>query len=232
MRTRKKRDVCIWRPVVGAAALGIFAFSVTVYGDPVSRLASLQGKELGPGQRIIEIQPPIGYQKALRPGPGIMEEELEAIPQDLPIVVVQIMDDASTAVGRVANASATATVFQQDTDTGFAHFFKSVDDVGIAGIPPHYIANQMFFGNGFAPGGVISGYDLLVFNSSRSSGTAVLEVELWTGDPLGAEDVVCGDPPTVIAGTQATFSNLPQGLDICPGGTGKDRADECVGMLQ
>jgi hypothetical protein len=194
-------------------------------------LASLRGKELRPGQRIVEIQPPIGHQTLPR-GPRIMEEELEPIPQDLPIVVVQIMDDASIAVGRVANALATATVFQQDHDTSFFRPMKSVDDAGLAGLPPHYIANQMFFGNGFAPGGVISGYDLLVFNSSRSSGTAQLEVELWTGDPLGAKDTACGDPPAPIAGTHATFSNLPQAAELCPGGHGKDRADECLGMLQ
>jgi hypothetical protein len=199
--------------------------------DLDATLTSLVGKQLKPGWRVVEVQPPIGYQ-TIPPGPGFMEEELEAIPQDLPIVVVQIMDDASIAVGRVANALATAIVFQQDTDTGFFRPMKSADDAGIAGLPPHYVANQMFFGNGFAPGDVISGYDLLVFNSPRSSGTAQLEVELWTGDPLGSQDTVCGDPPTPIAGTHATFSNLPQAAELCPGGTGKDRADECLGMFQ
>jgi hypothetical protein len=232
--TTRKKDVCIWRATVGAAALGVFAFSVTVYGEPVSRLASLVGKELRPGQRIVEVRPPIGYQ-TLPPGAGIMEEEFEPIPQDLPIVVVQVMDDASIAAGRVASASGTATVFQQDHDTGLFRPMKSVDDVGIAGIPPHYIANQMFFGNGFVPKGEISGYDLLVFNSQRSSGTASLDVELWYGDPFGAKDTVCplqGGPGGAIPGTHVKFSNLPQADGICPGGTGKKRAGECVGLLQ
>ena len=62
-----------------------------------------------------------------------------------------------------------AVIFEQRADSGFV--LTNKDDGG------NFIANQLYFGNGFKPGNSISGYDLLVY-VDPSSGPASVKVSL------------------------------------------------------
>jgi hypothetical protein len=217
----RKLKVCRLRPAA-FAAVGILAVSVVAIGETrvTSReIAARYGldinamnQRLGAGQRVVAVEPPLEADDYVVP-PQLAKraERWERLPAGVPIVVVEQMDDASVARGEVSAgySESDALVFLQNDDSGFFLPIKSAD-IGT------FTANQLILGGGFSPGGVVTGYSFMVFNSigvppNGASGPADVDAELWTGDPLGAFDTACG-APVPIAGTQCSFTDVPDGF--------------------
>ncbi len=161
------------------------------------------------------------------PTPDFLSDSVEMLPEGVPIVIFRVDDDATraaTASSAVADP-VSAFVFRQNNDSSWFFPQKSSDD-------GNFVANQLLFGNGWTQGGLITGYELLVYNSAADSGTATVEVSLWDGDPLGQVDVTCATDgiPALIPGTTATFTDLPQGDDLCPSIQEDD--SPCVGLYR
>jgi len=148
----------------------------------------------------------------------------DPIPQGMPIVVYELPDDATVLrnEGGVAAADPdTAIIYQEILDEGVGLFglLQMGDFDGGAAAGGNFHAFWMQFASWKWNGtGSITGYDLLVFNSSLNSGNADVRMSLWDGDPLGFFDTDCtvGGIPSPIPGTTTTFSDLPQAIGSCP----------------
>ena len=185
--------------------------------------------------RVVEVQPALDdVDNALPPELGRLADRIERLPSGRPIVIVEIEDDGTVAAANDGDVAASggdsgssifdapAVVFEQRADSGFV--LTNKDDEG------NFIANQLYFGNGFLPGDRISGYDLLIY-TDPAGGPASVKVSLWDGDPLGIVDTQCADPPAPIPGTTTTFTDLPPAKNICPA-IGRDDEPSCLGLFR
>ena len=141
----------------------------------------------------------------LPPVPAGARPDLEAQLTGVPTPLFRMLSDEEMVRGGAgSNGAATAIVYRNSHDSGWANLSKA--DVG------NFTGNLLHLGNGFpVTGGEISGYDLLVYNMYTSNTTADVVVSLWDGDPLGFIDTRISDPPQMIPGTLCTFTGLVQG---------------------
>ncbi len=207
-----------YSPIGIAAALTVAAMTTLGHGQarsPTREAARSHrvdlrevNKRLPAGQRVLYVEPPLTEEDyVLPPRLAHRADQIERMPAGIPLVNILQLDDASIAGGAVA---ATFTlgdpmVYLADTDSNF--FVPNKSDDG------NFEAGQLIFEwYQFTPGGVISAYEFVVFNSDDGpSGQATVVSQLWTGDPLSVLDTTCGDPATSIAGTACTFTGIPDG---------------------
>jgi len=150
-------------------------------------------------------------------------------PLGMAVPIFEVISDEMAARGSVANtAAATAIVYRNSHDSGYANYNKSTQG--------NFVGNLLHLGNGFpVNGGEIKGFDLLIYNDHMGpGGDAACTVSLWDGDPLGIIDTRISDPPQPIPGTTCTFSGLaksyvppPWGCTIDTDGDGIP--DTCYG---
>jgi len=140
----------------------------------------------------------------------------DSIPQDMPMVIYELPDDATVMRGGsvAAEKPYTVTVYSEPRDEGLGFFgLLQMSDHGGGANPGNNWHGHWIRMANWAPGGLVTSYGLRVFNSSANSGTGVFRTSLWDGDPLGFFDTVCsvGGIAAPIANTTVVFSGIPQG---------------------
>ncbi|MGB2987754.1 MAG: hypothetical protein WBE26_17950, partial [Phycisphaerae bacterium] len=231
---------CKWRSLMGVAAIGVFAFSVSLYGgERLSRVT----KDVVPQDNVVAKQTLVGYEiiHSLEALPPQMADRAQPLPLNVPIPIWEVHQDGSPVLdGRVADCDldCPVIVYRQPNDSGYFYpFGKGMDgpgpnpgspDAEYGWVPSlgNFAANPLHMGNGFQAGNKVSAYDTLWYNSVTGFGDASIRCGLWDGDPFGIYDTSVNDPPLLIPGTQCTWTNLRQGgydtngciTNFCEGG--------------
>ena len=195
---------CKWRSLMGVAAIGVFAFSVSLYGgERLSRVT----KDVAPQDNVVAKQTLVGYEiiHSLEALPPQMVGKAEPLPLGVPIPIWDVHQDGSPVLdGRVAADSAcNAIVYRQPNDSGYFFPFGKGMDIG------NMVANPFNLGNGFVAGNALCAYDTMWYNSVSGFGEAAVECALWDGDPFGIYDT--SGTGAAITGTECTWTNLRQG---------------------
>ncbi|MGB2988319.1 MAG: hypothetical protein WBE26_20810, partial [Phycisphaerae bacterium] len=197
---------CKWRSFMGVAAIGVFAFSVSLYGgERLSRVT----KDVVPQDNVVAKQTLVGYEviHSLEALPPQMADRAQPLPLNVPIPLWEVHNDGSPVLdGRVAADSAcNATVYRQPNDSGYFYPFGKGMDIG------NFASNPLNMGNGFVAGDALCAYDTTWYNSVTGFGEGSVRCTLWDGDPFEIYDTSAGGTADPIADTTCTWTNLRQG---------------------
>lgn len=184
--------------------VAVLALSVTVLGGPRAAAGARDKASL---DRAPTPADAVSFMREHQVKPTLQIEALGDMPGSIPV----IRNDGSPLRGTTAAGEAQAYVFKNDYWSGYGVFLNYTTTTG-AYFPGTMMADEMILGNGFVPGGTITGYGLAVFRSSadptNNNTLATYTVELWDGDPFGAIDTT-GFSGAAIAGTTCVFSEVP-----------------------
>ena len=197
---------CKWRSLMGVAAIGVFAFSVSLYGgERLSRVT----KDVVPQDNVVAKQTLVGYEiiHSLEALPPQMADRAQPLPLNVAIPIWEVHNDGSPVLdGSVAAGSTcNAVVYRQANDSGYFYPFGKGMDIG------NWAANPLNMGNGFVAGDALCAYDTTWYNSVTGFGEGSLQCTLWDGDPFEIYDTTAGGTADPIAGTTGVWSNIRQG---------------------
>lgn len=212
---RARNSMCSWRSVVSVSAVGLMAISAISFGEPRTRKADVNNfaERVTAAKVLPPRQGPVEVPDVVRDMPGT---EIEVDPQGVPIVLYEVMDDATYERGGsvAAGGPLSAVVYEQRADAGVGLFGVLVStEVGNWHGSWSQLAN-------WVPGSYITGYDVLISHSSADLFPATVRMSLWDSDPEAFADTSCtvGGVPAMIPGSDVTFSQIPLGIGIPPAG--------------